>query len=147
MAYQDWFSNWQRGEVALRGYFRPPEELELDAVVNMDRNAAHMQRQAEALLANLAEYRQALAERYAALSVMPYKTHLELERRPDYYTHKVIYYVRLVREYEDGTTVKELSETYSGKERREALARFEALKKERPGIEVVKDIARRGWEK
>ena len=35
----------------------------------------------------------------------------------------------------------------TAKQRREALARFEELKKQRPGIEIVKDIDRRSWER
>ena len=35
----------------------------------------------------------------------------------------------------------------TAKQRREALARFEELKKQRPGIETVKDIERRSWER
>ena len=95
------------------------------------------------MLDDLTEYRQALAARYAALSTMPYTLRLELERIPDWGSGRVKYYVRLVKTYEDGTAVKELEEVYAGKQRREALARFEALRKERPGIEAVKDIERR----
>jgi len=49
--------------------------------------------------------------------------------------------------YEDGTEIQELNEHYTGKQRREALARFEELRKQRPGIELVKDIEKRSWEK
>ena len=80
MAYQDWFDGYQRGEVALRGYFRPPEELTAESVQGMDRSAADLQRRAQALIDNLAEYRQSLAARYAALMVMPYEWRLDLIR-------------------------------------------------------------------
>ena len=80
MAYQDWFDGYQRGEVALRGYFRPPEELTAESVQGMDRNAADLQRRAQALIDNLAEYRQSLAARYAALMVMPYEWRHEADR-------------------------------------------------------------------
>lgn len=53
----------------------------------------------------------------------------------------MIYFVRIVRTYEDGTTETQLSETYPGKQRREALARYDELRKQRPGIETLKDIA------
>ena len=146
MGWRGWFDSFQRGEVALRGYFRPPEELELDAVVSMDRSAAHMQRQAEALLANLAEYRQALAERYAALSVMPYEIRLDLTREKRY-DGIVWYHLKLYKLYEDGTKQQELAENYLGKERHKVLARYKALCKERPGITATLDIARRAWER
>lgn len=147
MAYQEWFDNWNRGEIHLRGYFRPPAELTAERITGMDRSAADLAKRAQALLDDLAEYRRALAERYAALSVMPYRLRLELERVPDWGSGRVKYYIRLVKTYEDGTTVTELEEVYPGKQRREALARYEALWKERPGIEAVKDIERKAWEK
>lgn len=56
-------------------------------------------------------------------------------------------YITLTKTLDDGTQVKELSETYTGKERRQAIARFEALKKERPGIEAIKDIEKKAWER
>lgn len=80
------------------------------------------------------------------LAVMPYNTRLELRRVPPI-SGKIRYEVRLVREYEDGTKVKELEEVFQGKERAKALERFSALQKERPGIETVKDIGRRPWER
>ena len=147
VAYQDWFDSYRRGEVVLRGYFRPPEELTAERITNMDRSAADMAKRAQALLDDLAEYRQALAERYAALSTMPYNLRLELARVPDWGSGRVKYYVRLVKTYEDSTAVNELKEVFKGQQRRDAIARFEALRKERPGIEAVKDIERRAWEK
>lgn len=146
MAYQDWFDSFQRGEVALRGYFEPPEELQLDSIAHMDGNAAQLQRQAQALLADLAAYRQALTERYAALSVMPYEVRLDLTREARF-DGKVWYHLKLYKLYEDGTKQQELAENYPGKERHKVLARYKALCKERPGITATLDIARRPWEK
>ena len=72
----------------------------------------------------------------------------ELERHPSAWAGRPITYdVRIIKTYEDGTKTTELLETYLGKQRREALARFEELKKQRPGIEAIKDIERRGWER
>ena len=112
----------------------------------MDRNAAHMQRQAEALLANLAEYRQALVERYVALSVMPYEIRLDLTREKRY-DGIVWYHLKLYKLYEDGTKQTELQENYPGKERHKAIARYKELCKERPGITATMDIARKAWER
>ena len=63
------------------------------------------------------------------------------------YQGGVEYYITLTKTLDDGTQVKELSETYTGKERRQAIARFEALKKQRPGIEAIKDIEKKAWER
>lgn len=146
MAYQDWFDGYQRGEVALRGYFRSPEELTAESVQGMDRSAADLQRRAQALIDNLAEYRQSLAARYAALMVMPYEWRLDLirERRCD---NKVWYHLKLYKLYEDGTKQTELQESYPGTERHKAIARYKELCKERPGITATMDIARKAWER
>ena len=72
---------------------------------------------------------------------------IEIHVAMSYSGSGVLYYVRIVRAYQDGTEVQELAETYQGKQRREALARFEELKKQRPGIEIMKDIEKRSWER
>ena len=77
---------------------------------------------------------------------MGYKLLLTLKRYKRY-QGGVEYYITLTKTLDDGTQVKELSETYTGKERRQAIARFEALKKQRPGIEAVKDIEKKSWER
>lgn len=147
MAYQDWFGSWHSGEIQLRGYFRPPEKLNGSEIPGLDRSAARLQEEARRLLADLAEYRQALVERYAYLETAPYTLRLKLERSPAWGSRGVTFELTLSRIYEDGTQVKELRETYPGKQRREAIARFEAMKKSRPGIEAAKDIEKRSWEK
>ena len=117
MAYQDWFQTWHPGEVNLRGYFRSPEELTTAEIPRHDSSAAHLLEEARHLIEDLTSYRQARSE-------------LPLSRR-----------------YEDGTEVDELHEHFPGKQRREALARYEALKRSRPGIQAEKDIDRRSWER
>ena len=59
----------------------------------------------------------------------------------------MIYFVRIVRTYEDGTTERVLDEKYFGTERRKAFARFAELQKQRPGIETNQDTDRRPWER
>lgn len=151
MAMQDLFQWYGRpsgeAEIRLTACLARPDTLTADRIAYHDRSAAEMIARCKALIANLTEYRQALAERYAALSVMPYRDRLELERRPDSWRGKIYYYVRIVRTYEDGTKVNLISESFPGADRSKALTRFQALQKERPGIEAVKDIARRAWEK
>ena len=39
------------------------------------------------------------------------------------------------------------TEVFPGKERHAAIKRFEEIKKARPGIEAVKDIERKSWER
>ncbi len=134
-------------DIRISGYLLRPEKLTADKVRHYDESAARIIAECSAMIQALQEYRQDLAARYAQLATAPYRERLEIERDPHWRNQGVDYYVRIVRTYEDGTTVKELNEHYSGKERRKALVRFEELKKQRPGIETVQDIQRRSWER
>lgn len=147
MAYQDWFDSWHSGEVHLRGYFQPPEKLTTASIPGQDRSAAHLLAEAKQLVQDLTEYRQALAARYAALETEPYTLVLKLVRHPGWGRSGVTFNLRLFRQYEDGTTIDELHEHYTGKQRREAIARYDALRHSHPGIQAEKDIERRAWER
>lgn len=107
-----------------------PDEL---AVGSYDQSAARLITEAQTLIVQLTEYRQALAARYAALATAAYRDRRELTRRRAWRNEPVYYNVRIVRTYEDGITETMLSETYPGKQR--------------PGIETLKDIAPKSWEK
>ena len=48
---------------------------------------------------------------------------------------------------ENGTSVETETETFPGKERRAALARFAELKKQYPGIVAEMDIEKKSWER
>lgn len=151
MSYETLFQRYGSpstdAEIRITAYLIRPDKLTADRIPWNDEQAARLISGCESLIASLKEYRQALAERYAMLQTAPYKLRLELERKPSYNGSGVLYYVRIIREYQDGTEVQELAETYQGKQRREALARFEELKKQRPGIEIMKDIEKRSWER
>lgn len=151
MSYETLFQRYGSpstdAEIRITAYLIRPDKLTADRIPWNDEQAARLISGCESLIASMKEYRQALAERYAMLQTAPYKLRLELERKPSYNGSGVLYYVRIIREYQDGTEVQELAETYQGKQRREALARFEELKKQRPGIEIVKDIEKRSWER
>lgn len=110
-----------------------------------DKSAAQDIARLEKLIDDLRDYRQALAARYAQLETMAYTDRLELERYPS--GSGIFYYVRIVRTFEDGTEEKILNVTYSGKERRKALEVFEEIKRSHPGMEAIKDIERRSWER
>ena len=151
MSYETWFHHgtWYNPEyrVNLYGYFRDPEKLTQKDIDWQEQSAARCIAEAQELIADLQEHRKALAARYAELASAPYKLRLELKREAGWRGKGVDYYVNIYRTYDDGTEVMELNEHYTGKQRREALARFEELKKQRPGIEAVKDIERRSWER
>lgn len=136
----------KEAEIRITAYLIRPDTLTADRIPYNDQTAARVIAQCQAMIETLTEYRKALAERYGALATAAYKDRLEIERQPSCYSG-IRYYVRIIRTYEDGTTEDLLGETYPGKERAKALARFAELQKQRPGIEAVKDIARHSWER
>ena len=151
MTYEKLFQRYgspsAEADINIRGYLVKPDKLTQERIRGFDNSAAGIIARCEETIAALKEYRQALAARYAELESAPYALRLELERKPSFNGSGVVYYVRIIREYQDGTEVQELAETYQGKQRREALARFEELKKQRPGIEIIQDTEKKPWEK
>ncbi len=151
MSYLDLFQRYgspsREADIRLSAYLIRPDALTADRIQYNDENAARIIAQCQALIDQLTEYRAALAERYAALATAAYRDRLELIRDPGYRGKLVLYFVRIVRTYEDGTTERVLDEKYFGTERRKAFARFAELKKQRPGIETMQDTEKRSWER
>ena len=151
MSYNDLFTRYgnpsKEAEIKIWAHLIKPENIdELKRVEYYDKTAEQLIKNCQQMIADMQEYRQALAHRYASFVTMSYKLRLELERRKDY-NGKVYYYIKLLKIHEDGTTIKEIYESYNGAERHEALKRFEELKKSRPGIEAIKNIEKSKWEK
>lgn len=151
MSYEKLFYKYgapsQKADLNIRCYLLKPANLkETKNVAYYDDVAARCIMQCETIVQQLKEYRLALARRYAELETMAFKERLEIERQPHWQGH-IEYWVRIVKCYQDGSEVITYSKRYKGKERREAIKRFEELKKSRPGIDVIKDIEKRQWEK
>lgn len=152
MSYKDelftrYGSPSREAEVKIWGYLKRPECCNtFDDVAGFDGRAGQLIAQCQHLIEQLTEYRQDLAARYAQLATMPSKDSVKLERYKKY-DNSVIYYIRFYTEYEDGTKVETATETFPGKERHAAIKRFEELKKARPGIEYIKDIEKKSWER
>lgn len=151
MSYLDLFQRYgspsREAEIRLSGWLLRPDALTAEKIAGYDQSAARLITEAQTLIDQLTEYRAALAERYAALATAAYRDRLELTRDPGYRGKPVIYFVRIVRTYEDGTTERVLDEKYFGTERRKAFARFAELKHQRPGIETMQDTEKRSWER
>ena len=151
MSYEKLFTRYgspsKEADILITGYLIHPAKLTADRIPWNDKIAADIIARCESMIEDMKEYRQALAARYAQLSTAAYSLRLELRREAGWYGKGVTYYVTIYKTFEDGTEIMELSEHYPGKERRTALARFEELKKQRPGIEVVKDIEKKSWER
>ena len=137
----------EEARIDIHAFLLLPDKLLENQIKHYDDSAARAIAECEEMIADLKEYRQALAARYAQLTTASYKLRLEIERDPHWRGKCVDYYVRIRKTYEDGTEVNELEEHYTGKERRQALARFEELRKQRTGIEIVKKLERYSWEK
>ncbi len=137
----------READISLRGYLLRPDCLDQGKIAHYDDTAARLITEAQTLIEQLTEYRTALAVRYSELETMPYTRRLSLTRELRHYPDRKIYHVTIDRVYKDGTKINELSELYPGQERHKALKRFSALQKEFPGIETVKDIEKRQWER
>lgn len=142
-----WNSDLQ-AQVLVRDYITHPDKLDtLDRVAYYDRSTAETIQRMQEYIEALSGYRQALAERYAALATMPYTLRLDLIRNKGYFDKKVTYTLRLVRVYEDGHEQNEQETVYPGTQRRDAIRAFEDMQRERPGILCKMDISKKSWEK
>lgn len=136
----------KEADIKIWGWLKRPDTCaSFDDVRSYDDKAARLIADCKHLVAQLIEYRQDLAARYNALATMPSKDSVKLERYNGY--NGITYYIRYFTEYEDGTKVETETERFPGKERRAAIKRFEELKKARPGIEYIKDIEKKSWER
>lgn len=150
MSYHDLLTQYgseqESAETRVYIYATQPSKIKtVEDVAYRDKDAAMQIKRLEALIEDLKDYRAALTARYGALMTMAYRSSLKLERYPHWKGH-IEYIVTITKTMEDGTAVEELREVYTGKDRRAALARYEELRKQRPGIEATKDIARKQWE-
>lgn len=128
-------------------YIQAPQKLRTpEEIAYRDKTTAESIKQLEKILEDLKDYRQALAARYGELETMPYTRLLKLERCP-HWKGNIEYIITITKTHSDGTKRTELREVYSGKDRRKAIARYQELQKQRPGLESVIDIEKRSWEK
>ena len=151
MSYHDLLyrfgSEQESAEVRPYIYIQHPRKLSTpEEIMYRDKDAAANIQRLESIIADLKDYRQALAARYGELETMPYTRLLKLERCP-HWKGNIEYTVTITRNYQDKTEIKELREVYSGKDRRKAISRYEELKKQFPGIPCEMDIEKRQWEK
>ena len=151
MTYKEFFGGWHcrdgyANHTLYINCFRPDKLSTVAEILQSNELTSRTIAELESYITALREYQQELTKRAAQLETMGYKLLLTLKRYKRY-RGGVEYYITLTKTLDDGTQIKELSETYTGKERRQAIARFEALKKQRPGIEAVKDIEKESWER
>ena len=117
MSYETLFTRYgspsTEADICIRGYLTRPDKLTQERIRGNDESAARLIERCEETIAAMKEYRQALAARYAELDAAPYALRLELERKPSYNGSGVLYYVRIIREYQDGTEVHSIRQRNS----------------------------------
>ena len=151
MSYTDLFQRYgspsKDAEIRILYYLKRPEAMDtFERIKHYDGEAAHIVAQCKKLIEYMSEYRQDLAARYNQLATMPSRRRLKIERYINY-DNKKFYYIRHFTDYDDGTSVETETETFPGKDRRAALARFAELKKQYPGIVAEMDIEKKSWER
>ena len=151
MSYTDLFRRYgapsKDAEIRILYYLQRPETLDtFDRIKHYDERAAQLVSQCKTLIEYMSEYRQDLAARYNQLATMPSSRRLKIERYVNY-DNKKFYYIRHFTDYDDGTSVETETETFPGKERRAALARFAEKKKQYPGIVTEIEKKKKSWEK
>lgn len=151
MSYHDllmrYGSEQESNEVRPYIYIQQPSKLTTaEEITYRDKAAAEHITQLETIIEDLKDYRKALTERYNQLETMPYSRFLKLERHPHWKGH-IEYIITITRTYQDKTETGELREVFPGKERKKALARYQDLLKQYPGIKSEMDTEKRSWEK
>lgn len=141
MSYKDWNARGDEFKKDVYIWLMQPSYYNSCARVEReDKSTAGMIAHLETIIADLKEYRRELAARYAELATMGYIDTLKIKREFSCWKNRVSFHVTIVRTYDDGTKEEISRDDYSGKERRTALARFEELKKQHPGIKTEKDL-------
>ena len=151
MSYRKYLTRYgspaETGEIRFSIYLTDPAKLTTPKdIAWRDKHISEDITRLETVLEALRDYRKDLSARYGELETMTYSRQLKVERNP-HWRGNIEYTVTITKTFEDGSQVKDLNESYPGKERRKAISRFEELKKQFPGIESVIDIDKRQWEK
>lgn len=151
MSYHDLLNRFgyeqDTAEVRPYIYIQSPRKLSTpEEIAYRDKHAAESIAQLERIIEDLKDYRKALAARYGELETLPYTRVLKLERCPHWKGH-IEYIVTITKTLSDGTKLKEIREVYTGKDRRKAIARYQELQKQFPGIASEMDIEKRQWER
>ena len=98
----------------------------------------------------LKEYRKTLFAQAQEICAASYRLQIKIKRSIDSWKNKKYYTVTLSKIYDEAahmTPDNVIEETFEGKERAKALKRFEALRKEYPNTEAIKEIDKYQWER
>ena len=99
----------------------------------------------------LKEYRKTLYDRAQEICAASYRLQIKIKRHINGWKNGTKWYtVTLSKIYDEAahmTPDNVIEETFEGKERAKALKRFEALRKEYPNTEAIKEIDKYQWER
>lgn len=135
---------------AYNAYIKKPDKIKsLSEVQEYDKKAVSEIEYLKSKIELLSIYRAELYNRFQEINSANYHLRITLERQRRYYQNKVFYYVTVhnVPDRADVATVEVLTETYEGKQRYNAIKRFDELCKQYPHAETVKKIEIPQWEK
>lgn len=145
------FEHQNETRLGYQYYLTNPAKLDTtDRIKYYDSYAKRAIQESEELIRTLNAYRLELFNRFQIVEQANYKLQIEIRREVDSYKGtKKWYYVEINRIY-DRKDIKPQNmsrETFEGRERSKAFARFAELKKLYPNTETIQNTDKKFWEK
>ena len=135
---------------AYNAYIKKPDKIKsLSEVQEYDKKAVSEIEYLKSKIELLSIYRAELYNRFQEINSTNYHLRITIERQRRYYENKVFYYVTVhnVPDRTDVATLEISTEVFEGKQRHNALKRFNELCKQYPHAETVQKIEKSQWEK
>lgn len=120
---------------------------DMASLQRQDNYTAHMIERLEEALAAMKAHRAEIYEQAQRIAAAAVSVEIELTRERRFRDSHVFYHLRRYEVRQGIGKTKIHGESYPGKDRKEALKRFEEWKKEFPAAAVTVDIERRKWER
>ena len=134
---------------AYNAYIKKPDKIKsLSEVQEYDKKAVSEIEYLKSKIELLSIYRAELYNRFQEINSANFRLRITIERQRRYYENKVFYYITVenVPDRDDVAPREVLEECYDGKQRHNALKRFNELCKQYPHAETVKKIQKSQWE-
>lgn len=144
------YAQTKDGVTEYKSYFytyEPETYTDTKRIMDADNSIAREIADMMHYITQLKEHRAKLAKRYNELVTMSYHMRCELRRERRWRDSKVTYHIICTMVFEDGTEKLFDQTNYSGTERNQAIADFEALQKNQPSWAFLKNIERKSWER
>ena len=134
---------------AYNAYIKKPDKIKsLSEVQEYDKKAVSEIEDLKSKIELLSIYRAELYNRFQEINSANFRLRITIERQRRYYENKVFYYITVenVPDRDDVAPREVLAECYDGKQRHNALKRFNEICKQYPHAETVKKIQKSQWE-